>query len=81
MVPPNVNGNGADVNGVFPGPAIRFRWQFPRNRPQVANFETDTSGPERSPSLVHQPTGRNVGSGIPSPIHVRSEDEQGTSTL
>jgi serine/arginine repetitive matrix protein 2 len=50
----------------------RFGWQFPRNRPHLPDFEPDTSEPERSSSPVHRPTGRNVGSGLPSHIPVRS---------
>ena len=55
-----------------PGSATRFGWQFPRNRPQLPDFEPDSSSPERSPSPVHRPTSRIVGSGIPSHIPVRS---------
>jgi serine/arginine repetitive matrix protein 2 len=72
LIPPGVNGNGADVKGASPGSATRFGWQFPRSRPQLPEFEPDTSSPERSPSPVHRPTGRIVGSGIPSHIPVRS---------
>ena len=72
LVPPNVNGNGADVNGASPGSMTRFGWQFPRNRPQLPDFEPDTSEPERSSSPVHRPAGRNVRSGLPSHIPVRS---------
>jgi hypothetical protein len=68
-----VNGNSPDVKSASPGSATRFGWQFPpRNRPQLPDFEPDTSLPERSPSSVHRPTSRTVGSGIPSHIPVRS---------
>ena len=67
-----INGNSADVKGASPGSVTRFGWQFPRNRPQLPDFEPDTSSPERSPSPVHRPTSRIVGSGIPSHIPVRS---------
>jgi serine/arginine repetitive matrix protein 2 len=70
--PSTVNGNGAEVKSASPGSATRFGWQFPRNRPQLPDFEPDTSSPERSPSPVHRPTSRIVGSGIPSHIPVRS---------
>ncbi|KAH9994038.1 hypothetical protein BJV77DRAFT_332278 [Russula vinacea] len=56
LIPPGVNGNGADVKGASPGSATRFGWQFPRSRPQLPEFEPDTSSPERSPSPVHRPT-------------------------
>ena len=72
LVPPSVNGNGIDVNGASPGSASRFGWQFPRNRPQLPDFEPETSEPERSPSPVYRPTSRNPGSGAPSHIPVRS---------
>ena len=71
LVPPGVNGNGTDVKGASPGSMTRFGWQFPRNRPQLPDFEPESS-PERSPSPVHRPTGRIIGSGIPSHIPVRS---------
>ena len=67
-----VNGNTVDVKSASPGLATRFGWQFPRNRPQLPDFEPDTSSPERSPSPVHRPTSRTVGSEIPSYIPVRS---------
>ena len=67
-----VNGNSADVKSASPGSATRFGWQFPRNRPQLPDFEPDTSSPERSSSPVHRPTSRIVGSGVPSHIPVRS---------
>ena len=68
----SVNGISADVKSASPGSATRFGWQFPRNRPQLPDFEPDASSPERSPSPVHRPTSRVVGSGIPSHIPVRS---------
>jgi serine/arginine repetitive matrix protein 2 len=71
-LPSTVNGNSADVKSASPGSATRFGWQFPRNRPQLPDFEPDTSSPERSSSPVHRPTSRIVGSGIPSHIPVRS---------
>ena len=67
-----VNGNSTDVKSASLGSATRFGWQFPRNRPQLPDFERDTSSPERSPSPVHRPTSRTVGSRIPNHIPVRS---------
>ena len=67
-----LNNNSPDVKSAPPGSATRFGWQFPRNRPQLPDFEPDTSSPERSPSPVHRPTSRIVGPGIPSHIPVRS---------
>jgi hypothetical protein len=55
-----------DVNGASPRSATRFGWQFPRNRPQLPDFERGTSEPERSRPPLRRPTGRNVGSGVPS---------------
>src|SRR5258708_21786790 len=69
LPPTTVDGNSADMKGAS---ATRFGWQFPRNRPQLPDFEPDSSSPERSPSPVHRPTSRIVGSGIPSHIPVRS---------
>ncbi|KAF8486583.1 hypothetical protein F5888DRAFT_1640095 [Russula emetica] len=54
-LPPST-GNSADVKSASPGSATRFGWQFPRNRPQLPDFEPDTSLPERSPSHVHRST-------------------------
>ncbi|KAF8492641.1 hypothetical protein F5888DRAFT_1858186 [Russula emetica] len=54
-LPPST-GNSADVKSASPGSATRFGWQFPRNRPQLPDFEPDTSSPERSPSHVHRST-------------------------
>ena len=70
----SVNGNSAEIKGASPAAAAasRFGWQFPRNRPQLPDFEPDTSSPERSPSPEHRPTSRVVGSGKPSHIPVRS---------
>ena len=59
------------MKSTSPGLATRFGWQFP-HRPQLPDFEQDTSSPERSPSPVHRPTSRIVASGILSHIPVRS---------
>jgi hypothetical protein len=72
LAPSTVNGNSADMKGASPGSAIHLGWQFPRNRPRPPDFEPDTSSLERSPSSVHRPTSRIVGSGIPSHIPLRS---------
>ncbi|KAH9961259.1 hypothetical protein BC827DRAFT_1203507 [Russula dissimulans] len=67
-----VNGNGSDVKGSPASAPARFGWQFPRNRPQLPNFEPETSSTERSPSPVHRPSSHLVGPGKPSHIPVRS---------
>jgi len=67
-----VNGNGADGKGSPASAPARFGWQFPRNRPQLPDFERESSSTERSPSPVHRPTSHLVGSGKPSHIPVRS---------
>ena len=64
------NGRSADVKDS--SPAARFGWQFPRNRPQLPDFEPESSSRERSPSPLHRSTSRIVGSGKPSHIPVRS---------
>jgi serine/arginine repetitive matrix protein 2 len=72
LAPSNVNGN-VEGNGVPPEPAHvpHHGWQFPRNRPQLPDFEPDTTSSERSPSPVHRPTSRIVDSAKPSHIPVR----------
>jgi serine/arginine repetitive matrix protein 2 len=78
LITSSVNGNAAsaDVKGVSPASSpARFGWQFPRNRPQLPDFEPDSSSPERSPSPVQRSTSRAVGPGKPSHIPVRSPDQ------
>ena len=70
------NGPSADVKDSSPASApARFGWQFPRNRPQLPDFEPESSSRERSPSPLHRPTSRIVGSGKPSHIPVRSPSQ------
>jgi serine/arginine repetitive matrix protein 2 len=70
-----IDGNSAEVKGSPPASApARFGWQFPRNRPQLPDFEPETSSREHSSSPVHPPTGR-TGSGMPSHIPVRSPNQ------
>ena len=52
----------------------RFGWQFPRNRPQLPDFESNITSPEHSPPPVHQSMARNAGSMKMSHIPVRSPD-------
>ncbi len=76
VAPSNVNGS-AEPNGTPPPPpppGPHFGWQFPRNRPQLPDFEPDITSPERSPPPVHQSMARNAGSTKPSHIPVRSPD-------
>jgi len=70
------NGHSADVKDSSPAsaPAL-FGWQFPRNRPQLPDFEPESSSRERSPSPLHRSTSRIVGSGKPSYIPVRSPSQ------
>ncbi|KAI9509431.1 hypothetical protein F5148DRAFT_1187964 [Russula earlei] len=73
LIPPSgVNGNNVDGKDASPASAPPFGWQFPRNRPQLPDFEPETSTTERSPSPVHRPTSHLVGFGKPSHIPVRS---------
>jgi serine/arginine repetitive matrix protein 2 len=70
----NVNGS-AEPNGTPPPPPLpvpRFGWQFPRNRPQLPDFEPDITSPDHSPPPVHRLLARNAGSTNPSHIPVRS---------
>ncbi|KAI0298524.1 hypothetical protein BC826DRAFT_1103024 [Russula brevipes] len=78
LITSSVNGKtaGADVKGVSPASSpARFGWQFPRNRPQLPDFEPDSSSPERSPSPVQHSASRADGPGKPSHIPVHSPDK------
>ena len=72
LAPSNINGS-AEPNGTPPpAPVPHFGWQFPRNRPQLPDFEPNITSPEHSPPPMHQSTARNAGSMKPSHIPVRS---------
>ncbi|KAI0305666.1 hypothetical protein B0F90DRAFT_1924051 [Multifurca ochricompacta] len=53
-------------------PASRLGWYFPRHRPQLPDFESNMSSPERSTSPGHLPTGRTPVSARATHIPVRS---------
>lgn len=70
------NGHSANVKDSSPASApARFGWQFPRSRPQLPDFEPESSSGERSPSPLHRSPSRIVGSGKPSYIPVRSPSQ------
>ena len=73
LAPSNVNGS-AEPNGTpLPAPPVpHFGWQFPRNRPQLPDFEPNITSPEHSPPPVHQSMARKAGALKPSHIPVRS---------
>ena len=73
LVPSNINGS-AELTGTPPPPApvSHFGWQFPRNRPQLPDFEPNITSPEHSPPPVHHSMARNAGSMKLSHIPVRS---------
>jgi hypothetical protein len=71
---PNKVNESIEGNSIPQAPASvpHFGWQFPRNRPQLPDFEPDTTSSERSPPPVHRPIVSIVGSAKPSNIPVRS---------
>lgn len=73
LAPSNINGS-AEPNGtpLRQAPASHFGWQFPRNRPQLPDFEPNITSPEHSPPPVHQSMVRNASSITQSHIPVRS---------